>query len=681
MKFSQSITFLLVGVLSFALPGWAEAQNTVSPAVVGSGAGSGSGGGFSVSGTAGQVVVSTGSGGGNSVASGFWNGLNQGPVSIAVSANPTIIEGLSQDVTITATDANGGTPTLSASGVPGFGSFTDNGGGNGTLSLSPQVGNAGSYSVIVTATAGGETAQATVSVTVVANQVPVLAAIGDQTLLEDIPLDIQISATDGNGTTPTLSVSGASFASLVDDGDGTGTLTLSPVLADVGTHTVTVTASDGTLTDSETFQVVVNERPAPEIVLGLNGYAADGGLVEIRNSRLTGYDHQAWTRIPLSSYNNANGETHVAMGDLDGDGLDEFVVGLGYGGGGRVYVYDDANAGYASLGWITIPWAWYNSYNGKTWPGVGDIDGDGKAEVVVGLGYGGRGYVAVFDDIDASTAGFPFVKWLHVGGYYGDNRPAVGDLDGDGKDEIVVGMGYYGRGYLAVFDDSGTNYAFRKWLQVPWYDYTTLNYNNYYWYTHYHAYSRYSRRWYGWYTRSGYRTYSNPLFNGETRPAVGDVDGDGRAEIVVGLGTGGKGYTAVFDDANANYTFQKWLRVPRSSYTSISILRGYRSYRSRTYYSSYYRRYYYYHGYYYYQSGYNYDRANYNGETRPAVGDIDGDGRAEIVLGLGSKGQGLMSVFDDASAGYAFDRWLTIPHSSYNAADGGSWPAIGEVAP
>jgi len=43
-------------------------------------------------------------------------------------------------------------------------------------------------------------------------------------------------------------------------------------------------------------------------------------------------------------------------------------------------------------------------------------------------------------------------------------------------------------------------------------------------------------------------------------PAVGDIDGDGRAEIVAGLGAGGQGYYAVFDDAQANFQMMSWAR-------------------------------------------------------------------------------------------------------------------------
>ncbi len=34
--------------------------------------------------------------------------------------------------------------------------------------------------------------------------------------------------------------------------------------------------------------------------------------------------------LPWNAYNSYSGETRVATGDLDGDGLDELVVGIGY---------------------------------------------------------------------------------------------------------------------------------------------------------------------------------------------------------------------------------------------------------------------------------------------------------------------------------------------------------------
>lgn len=42
-------------------------------------------------------------------------------------------------------------------------------------------------------------------------------------------------------------------------------------------------------------------------------------------------------------------------------------------GGGRIRVFDDAAAGYAHLAWKQVGWTAYNEANGETWPAVGNI--------------------------------------------------------------------------------------------------------------------------------------------------------------------------------------------------------------------------------------------------------------------------------------------------------------------
>jgi hypothetical protein len=55
-------------------------------------------------------------------------------------------------------------------------------------------------------------------------------------------------------------------------------------------------------------------------------------------------------------------------GDIDGDGRDEIVAGLSQGGKGYMEILDDTSNAYTHLGWPRIHWSSYNSTNGETWP-------------------------------------------------------------------------------------------------------------------------------------------------------------------------------------------------------------------------------------------------------------------------------------------------------------------------
>jgi hypothetical protein len=57
---------------------------------------------------------------------------------------------------------------------------------------------------------------------------------------------------------------------------------------------------------------------------------------------------------------------------------------------------------------------------------------------------------------------------------------------------------------------------------------------------------------------------------------------------------------------------------------------------------------------------------------------IDGDGRDEIVAGLGAGARGYLEVFDDGSAVYAHLVWPRIQWASYCSANGATWPALKE---
>ncbi|HJZ56008.1 MAG TPA: VCBS repeat-containing protein, partial [Gemmataceae bacterium] len=149
----------------------------------------------------------------------------------------------------------------------------------------------------------------------------------------------------------------------------------------------------------------------------------------------------------------------VAAGDLDGDGIDEVITGASTGGAPHVKAFKvtDGNivtslVNEGAVATLRSFFAYDTSFTGGVTVAAADINGDGKAEIVTAPWAGGGPIVKVFSGVD-STLLRSFVAYdptLRSG-----LSLAAGDLDGDGKDEIVTGPWVGGGGHVRVFDGSG----------------------------------------------------------------------------------------------------------------------------------------------------------------------------------------------------------------------------------
>jgi MYXO-CTERM domain-containing protein len=122
-----------------------------------------------------------------------------------------------------------------------------------------------------------DSAIATVSIAIASvDDAPVLAPVGDQSVAVGGTLALTVSAADVDGDAVVLSVdglpAGATFTA------ATGAFSWTPAGGDVGDHTVTFTASDGALTDSETVVLAVtSSRPPDSEATGCGCRGGDGG--------------------------------------------------------------------------------------------------------------------------------------------------------------------------------------------------------------------------------------------------------------------------------------------------------------------------------------------------------------------------------------------------------------------
>ena len=176
------------------------------------------------------------------------------PPSLSVIGNRSLSEDGSLNVALSATDADADSLTysLGANSAALGASISGT-----TLSINPTADFNGSGTLVVNVTDGEDTDSETITVTVTpVNDTPVLASIGNQTVNEESSTSITLSASDVDGDSLTYQLDSAT-AALGASVSG-NTLSINPTTDFTGSGSVTVSVSDGSLSDSETFTVTVN---------------------------------------------------------------------------------------------------------------------------------------------------------------------------------------------------------------------------------------------------------------------------------------------------------------------------------------------------------------------------------------------------------------------------------------
>jgi len=128
-----------------------------------------------------------------------------------------------------------------------------------------------------------------------------------------------------------------------------------------------------------------------------------------------------------------NGGVFVAAGDFNNDGKADIITGAGAGGGPEVRFFNGANTVL-----LADFYAYASTFTGGVRVASADVDGDLKADIIVGPGSGGGPEVKV---IRASNQALLYDFFAFDPSVTGGVFVAAADLDGDGKAEIIASTG------------------------------------------------------------------------------------------------------------------------------------------------------------------------------------------------------------------------------------------------
>jgi hypothetical protein len=185
--------------------------------------------------------------------------VNDAPI-IELINNQIMPEDSTLNVTLLASDIDNETLDFSIISAPSeFGASVD----GSILTFTPQPNYSGSGSISIAVNDGVLTDETTFTLDILnVADAPILSGIGNQTLPEDTSITISLSASDVDSNSLVFALNNASAelnAQLIGN-----QLTITPNGNYSGVGEITVSVSDGTLTDSEIFSVVVMaENDAP----------------------------------------------------------------------------------------------------------------------------------------------------------------------------------------------------------------------------------------------------------------------------------------------------------------------------------------------------------------------------------------------------------------------------------
>ncbi len=335
-------------------------------------------------------------------------------------------------------------------------------GGGVWSSSNPAVGTVGSSSGVVTGIASGNvtisyTLPGSCSVTygVAVSPIPTITTVSSQTAIPGT----SITLTGTNFNTSTSS-------NIVWFGAATGTVTSAS-----GTS-LTVTVPNGA-----TYGPIIVENAS----CARFGYAPYAFEPTYNNAGFVSNTINFATKVDNGTPASPN---HISFGDIDGDGKVDIISNNSTANSVSVYLNTSTSGAVSFASPVTVA-----SLTAPGQPAVADIDGDGKADMVVTSATSGT--MNIYRNT-STTGSISFAAPVVIGYVVSASASAIRDIDGDGRPDIVSCTG----STMSVFRNTGSVGSISFAARVDFASTTTIN-----------------------------------------AVAVGDVDGDGKPDVLAANNT------------------------------------------------------------------------------------------------------------------------------------------------
>jgi hypothetical protein len=163
---------------------------------------------------------------------------------------------------------------------------------------------------------------------------------------------------------------------------------------------------------------------------------------------ISGKDYRVLHSLRPDDPADSFGETLAGVGDIDGDGVPDFIVGAARAHTGEFgYVRAYSGKLVKPLYTVHVPTdrmkhRWESSCAGPSLCALGDVNLDGYADFAVGSALDSSrakeaGRVRVFSGKDGST--LFSIEGENAGDHLGISIATAGDIDGDGRTDLIVG--------------------------------------------------------------------------------------------------------------------------------------------------------------------------------------------------------------------------------------------------